>query len=179
MNRFRLIAQGVDVSALNTELDANQHLWNVNRDRTDGVASPHRGIRDIWVRWRSPNEPTDDAPHIAIDWPAWAALTSLHPIVRNLSHVVDARVRGGILITETPPGGAVQPHIDEGWHAKFYDTKLYLTLQSDPRCLIHCDGEYQNFREGDVWTYPNNVIHGVENDGIVAHRNIIICFRTF
>lgn len=182
VSKFRLIAQGVDVSRVNAELDAQPELWNARRYRTEAEDSPHRGINDIWVRWRAAEELTSEAshvePHFSVDWPAWGALPALHPIVRNLSHVVDARVRGGILITETPPGCQVQPHIDRGWHPEFYDTKLYLVLQSDPRCLHYCGGDIENFRAGDVWQYPNNVEHSVVNRGDAAHRNVIICLRT-
>ena len=182
MPHFRLIAQGVDVSSVNAELDAHPELWNQDSYRTQDPTSPHRGINDIWLRWRHPDELTDAEshrePHFAVDWPAWHKLPSLHPIVRNLSHVVDARYRGGILLTETPPGGQVKPHIDSGWHAEFFNTKLYLVLQSDPRCLHYCADEVENFRAGDVWQYPNNVLHSVVNEGAVAHRNVIICFRT-
>lgn len=178
MSRFRLLAQGVDVSGVSAELDAHPELWNAHRYRTENEDSPHHQINDIWLRWRKPGTGNDgDTPHFSVDLPAWDALPSLHPIVRNLAHVVDARVRGGILLTETPPGCQVKPHIDYGWHAEFYTTKLYLVLQSDPRCLIHCDGEAFNARAGDVVSYPNNMVHSVVNDGVVAHRNVIICMR--
>ncbi len=182
MSNFKLIAQGVDVSAVNAELDAQPDLWNSYTYRTKDDTSPHKLINDIWVRGRDPAEieqtGTANEPHFSVDWPAWHALPSLHPIVRNLSHVVDAKVRGGILITETPPGKVVKPHVDTGWHPETYDTKLYLVLKSDPRCLIFCGGDCENFRAGDVWQYPNNVLHSVVNKGQTPHRNVIICFRT-
>jgi quercetin dioxygenase-like cupin family protein len=178
LSNFKLIAQGVDVSALAAELQAQPDLWNSYQYRTQAPDSPHHGVDDIWVRWRSKDDegsPVD--PHFAVDWPAWHALPALHPIVRNLSHVVDARFRGGILITQTPPGGEVKTHIDHGWHAEFFTTKLYLVLWSNPRCFIHCDGEEMSCRAGDVLSYPNNVPHGVRNEGATPHCNAIICFR--
>lgn len=182
MSNFKLIAQGVDVSGVNRELAAQPELWNQNRARTEAADSPHHGVPDIWLRWRVADELTKPEayaePHFAVDWPAWHKLPSLHPIIRNLSHVVDARVRGGIMITETPPGGQVKPHIDGGWHAGFFNTKLYLVLYSNPRCLHHCGGDVENMRAGDVWQYPNNVLHSVVNDGDTPHQNVIICFRT-
>ena len=179
---FRLIAQGVDVSAVNAELDARPDLWDQNRYRTQAEDSPHHGVRDIWCRWRDPAElarPEDHRePHWAVNWPAWDALPSLHLIVRNLSHVVDATARGAILITQTPAGGQVKPHVDIGWSAQHFDTKLYLVLRSNPLCLNWCNGLAENFRAGDVWSYPNNVLHSVENNGETPHENCIICFRT-
>ena len=182
MSLFTLIAQGVDVSGVNRELAAAPELWNRDTYRTENETSPHREVDDIWLRWRDPAElTTPDAhrePHWAVNWPAWHALPSLHPIVRNLSHVVDATARGGILITRTPAGGQVKPHVDDGWSARFFGTKLYLILQSNARCLIHCGDDVENCRAGDVVEYPNSIIHSVHNDGSTPHVNVIICFRT-
>ena len=177
--RFRMIAHNVDVSGVVAELQAQPELWNENRYRTHNPTSPHHGIDDIWVRWRGEDDPgSPNEPHFAADLAPWHALPSLHPIVRGLSHMVDARFRGGILITQTPPGGEVKTHVDRGWHAGFYTTKLYLTLWSNPQCVIHCDGQEQSFRAGEVWSYPNNVPHGVRNAGVTPHANVIICFRS-
>jgi hypothetical protein len=176
---FKLIAQGVDVSGINRELENQPHLWNRDRFRTESLDSPHHGISDIWCRWRDPRELTSakshHEPHAAVNWPAWDALPSLHPLVRNLSHVVDATHRGGILITKTPPMCQVKPHVDTGWHARFYETKLYIVLRSNPLCLNTCGDAVENFREGDVWQYPNNILHSVLNNGHGDHVNVIVC----
>jgi len=177
LSRFRLIGQGVDVSAINDQLDAQPDLWGQNPARTNDPNSPHHGIPDIWARWRAPDEPADDAPHFACFWPAWRALPALHSVVHNLSRVVGSVHLGGILVTSTPGGGQVRPHVDSGWHARFYNCKLYLVLRSNPLCLNWCDGEAENFRGGDVWTYPNDVLHSVENQGTTPHTNVIICCR--
>lgn len=181
-NPFRLIAQGVDVSGINAELDTHPELWDQNRYRTQAEDSPHHGASDIWCRWRHWDDlttPEDHRePHWAVNWPAWGILPSLHPIVRNLSHVVDATTRGAILITRTSPDAQIKPHVDIGWSAQHFDTKLYLVLRSNPLCLNMCDGHVENFRAGDVWSYPNSVLHSVRNEGATDHVNAIICFRT-
>lgn len=183
MSHFSLIAQGVDVSGVNAELDAHPELWSANQYRTEDPTSPHHGVPDVWVRWRRPEELTGKEshvePHLSAFWPAWGMLPSLHPIVRNLAHVVNAVQLGGILITKIPPGQQVRPHVDHrGWHARWYDTKLYLTLRANPLCLNYCGDDVENFRAGDVWEFPNSVVHSVVNNGPTDRITCIICFRT-
>ena len=182
MGLFRLLAAGVDVSGVVHELDANPALWDANGYRTEDAASPHHGVPDIWLRWRRKSELVSPdsygEPHFSAFWPGWGLLPSLHPIVRNLSHAVDAVQLGGILITRVPPAGEVKPHIDRGWHASHYDTKLYLVLKANPLCLNYCGGEVEHFRAGDVWEFPNSVEHSVLNRGPTERVTVIICFRT-
>lgn len=182
MSNFKLIAAGVETDGVLAQLQAMPEAWNANTYRTATPGSPHKDVSDIWLRWRSYDELSSTKahrePHFPAFWPAWALLPSLHQIVRNLSHVVSATYTGAILVTRTPPGGSVKPHIDKGWSAQFYDTKLYLVLQSNAKCLNYCGGEVENFRAGDVWQYPNNILHSVENNGETDHINVIICFRT-
>ncbi|MGD0107060.1 MAG: aspartyl/asparaginyl beta-hydroxylase domain-containing protein [Rhodopila sp.] len=181
-SRFRLIAQGVEVAGVNAELDAHPELWSENAYRTGDPNSVHHGVPDIWLRWRDKAELVSPEsyrePHHPVFWPAWRLLPSLHPIVRNLSHVVDSVALGGVLITKIPSGGEVKPHIDTGWHAGFYDTKLYLVLRGNPLCLNYCGDDVESFRAGDVWEFPNSVSHSVKNGGPTDRITVIICFRS-
>ena len=182
MNHFRLIAAGVDVSGVNAEMDAAPELWGQNGYRIADPSSPHHGVPDIWLRWRDAADlTTPDAhtePHFPVFWPAWERLPSLHAIVRNLSHVANATALGGVLITKVPPGKEVKPHVDDGWHARFYDQKYYLVLRGNPLCLNYCGEDVEVFRAGDVWEYPNSVTHSTVNNGHTDRVTCIICFRT-
>lgn len=182
MKHFSLIAQGVDVSGVNAELNAQPELWNARTYRTERPDSPHNGIDDIWVRWRAEAECTSheriNEMHYPVFWPAWYALPSLHPIVRNLSHAVNATALGGILITKIRPGEMVKPHIDKGsWHAETFNVKCYLCLAGNPLSLNWVEDEPFNPREGDVFSFSNQKLHHVTNEGSSDRVTCIICFR--
>lgn len=181
MSNFRLIAQGVDVSAINAELDAAPELWGQNGHRVENQDSPHRGVPDIWLRWRPAAElvgsESYSEPHFSTFWPAWHALPSLHPIVRNLSHAVNATMLGGILITRIMPGESVKSHVDAGWHASFYNFKAYLCLQGNPLSLNWVEDEPFNPRGGDVFEFSNQKLHRVTNEGATPRVTAIICFK--
>lgn len=182
MSNFRIIARGVDVSGINAELEAHPELWEQNRYRIANPESPHHGVPDIWLRWRPAAELTvamaHTEPHFSAFWPAWRMLPSLHPIVRNLSHVVNSTQLGGILITRIEPGASVKPHIDAGWHARFYDFKAYLCLCGNPGSVNWVEGEAFAPAAGDVFEFSNRKLHWVTNDGDTPRMTAIICFRT-
>ncbi len=181
-SHFRTLAQGVDIRKVNAELDAHPELWGQNGYRTVAEDSPHHGVPDIWLRWRAAGELTTPLafaePHFSAFWPAWHMLPSLHPIIYNLAAVVRATMIGGILITKIEPGKSVAPHTDNGWHAKFYDTKLYLVLKANPLCLNWVEDEPLNPREGDVFEFSNQKVHSVENAGRTDRVTVIACFKT-
>jgi hypothetical protein len=181
-SRFRLIAQGVSVDGVNAELDAHAEWWSENAYRTASTDSPHHGVPDIWLRFRRKEElisPTSfREPHLPVFWPAWRMLPSLHPIVRNLSHVVDSVALGGILLTRIEPGESVAEHVDTGWHALYYDTKVYICLAGNPFSINWVEDEAFSPREGDCFSFSNQKRHRVTNDGPTTRVTAIICFRS-
>lgn len=181
MQHFQLLATGVDVAPINAELAAHPELWNQHPGRT-GPGSPHHGVDDIWLRWRRPEELTSPeayrTEHIPVFWPAWDAVPSLHPLVRHVSHMVNSVMLGGILITRIPPGGAVKPHVDKGWHPEYFDMKIYLCLESNPFCVNYTAGEAFAPRAGDLFEFSNRKTHEVRNEGTTNRSSIIMCFRS-
>lgn len=183
MEHFRFVADGLPVAEVAAQLHANPGLWSENAERTLSPASPHFGIPDIWVRYRARAELTSpaefNAPHFASFYPAWHILTALHPIVFGLMLRVKATYLGGILITRIPPGGSVKPHDDRGgWHAEAMDTKIYVSIQSNPKCVNHCETESLVIKTGEAWTFNNLLTHSVENAGAEDRLTAIICLRT-
>lgn len=183
MSAFKLIASGVDVSRVNAELAAYPEMWGARGYRISDPTSPHHGVPDIWLRHRNLNEldrpNSHHEPHFAEFYPEWWALPSLHPIVYGLMAHMKAVYLGGILITKIPPGESVKPHSDAGgWHAEFNNHKLYLVLKANPFCINYCDGEAENFRQGDVWEFSNLVDHSVVNNGDTERQTVIISMRS-
>ncbi len=184
MSNFIKLKSGIDVSGIVSQLDAHPELWNANDERTR-EASPHYAIPDIWVRFRAHGELTTPGafrePHFAEFYPAWHALPALEPIVFDIMASVRPRAvyLGGILITKIPPGGAVKPHNDRGgWHAEFHNTKVYVALKSNPRCVNYCDGDSVVMEPGDAVIFNNLLEHSVENNGVSDRVTLIICLRT-
>jgi len=182
MSNFRLLASGVDVSGITAELAAHPELWGSNGYRVMHPESPHYGIADIWLRWRHwaslLSVASYQEPHFPVFWPAWRALPSLWPMVRTLSHAVDSVALGGILITRINPGESVKEHVDTGWHALYYDTKVYVCLRGNPFSINYVEDEAFAPREGDIFSFSNQQRHRVTNDGPTERITAIICYRS-
>lgn len=183
MKYFRKVADGIDISAALAELEAHPELWNVHHQRLKDQNGPFAGTSDIWVRYRAIEELTEPKkfgePHFAIFYPSWHLLPAIHPIVFDLMARERAVHLGGILITKIPPGGVIKPHHDRGgWHAEFYNSKIYVPLKTNGRCVNHCGDESVYMKCGEAWFFDNLVTHSVINRGDSERVTLIVCLRT-
>lgn len=176
LKNFLKIAEGVDVLPLLLGLQRQPELWNRNTLRKEAPGTPHAEMTDIWVRFAEKEEDFPK-PHFATWYPAYWKLPQLRPIIFALMARVEATHLGGVLITRIPPGGVIHPHVDTGWHPEFYNTKLYVVLQSNPQCVFRVEDEKVSMRVGDVWRIDNTKEHEVVNAGDAERMTLIICTR--
>lgn len=184
MNNLVKIAAGLDVAPLLLAIARQPNLWDRHRIRKDVPGTPHADMSDIWLRYNDekPFKESGDYSkfndeHDAVFYPEWYALPQVRPIVFGLMARVEAVRLGGVLITRIPPGGRIEPHADEGWHAKYYNTKLYVVLQSNPQCVNRVEDERVSMAPGDVWYFDNTKEHEVVNDGPDDRITLIACMR--
>ena len=190
LKNFTLIQDGVDVSGVLSELEANPDLWGEHGRRKTAPGSPHTGMSDIWVRYN------DDAPyergerpwtefndlHLPVWYRGWDLLPSLKPIVFDLMAQVEGEMIGGVLITRIPPGQGIDWHADQaGWHVQYFE-KFYLSLKSAPGAKFWCDadGEKEALepKPGEIWLFDNRKPHAVTNHSGEDRITCIICLRT-
>jgi len=173
--RIRLIAQGVNVAPMLWALQENPTLWDQNRARTEPEDSPHHGLSDIWARYAAPGV-DGSQPHESVWYPC-ADLMPVRELVYPLMPAVQGDHLGGVLITKIPPGKTCRPHVDPGWHARFY-SKYAVQIQSHPRQAFHFDGESLVSKPGDVYFFDNAFTHWVTNDSDQDRITLICCIRT-
>lgn len=183
MRNFQLVGTNIDPLPVLIELHRQPELWDANPARQTYQDTPHADVADIWVRWR-PGEGIDDGQaHELAFLPPWYALPSLRPLVFGLMARTQAVELGGILMTRIPPGGQVQPHVDGGWHAHRFETKVYLVLQGNPDCVNHAvagpgaETESLVMQTGTAWLFRNTVPHSVANHGGDDRISLIVCMR--
>jgi hypothetical protein len=184
MRNLVKIAAGIDTAPMLLEIARQPKLWNRHTVRKTAPETPHAAMDDIWLRYNDekPFKESGDYSkfndeHDAKFYPEWFALPSLHQIVFDLAHRVRAVRIGGVMITRIPPGGRIEPHADDGWHAKYYNTKLYVVLQSNPQCVNRVEDERVSMAPGEVWYFDNLKEHEVVNDGPDDRITLIICLR--
>jgi hypothetical protein len=184
MKHLRLIADGIDVLPLNMQLQRHPELWDVHQERRIAPGSPHAEMSDIWVRYNEsePYRARGDFTgfndlHIPVWYPAWHKLPALRPIVFGLAARLEAVMIGGILITKIPRGGAIAPHADAGWHPEYFNTKVYVVLQSNPHCSNRVEDESVVMKPGEAWYFDNTKEHEVNNLGADDRITLIVCLR--
>lgn len=184
MRNFLKICDGINVEPLNLALKLKPELWNQKPTRKDAEGSPHAAMSDIWVRYNDDSEfkQTGDyskfnQQHFPVWYPCINDMPMIKPMALGLMAKMGAVHLGGVLITKIPPNGRIEPHVDSNWHAKFYNCKLYIPLQSSPMCLNRCEDEYVAMNSGECWYFNNNVEHEVVNNGLDDRITLIICMR--
>ena len=128
--QFAKLDLTVDVEPLKQFL-SDDSLWGKYPFRKRG---PHSEMTDIWVRYNNiqPYLRSGDLTHINDEhdsiWYDTPVVSFVKPIAHKImSHVQGERL-GGILITKLPPNGKIASHVDNGWHAAYYE-KYYVCVK--------------------------------------------------
>jgi mannose-6-phosphate isomerase-like protein (cupin superfamily) len=181
MRNFRLLHAGLDVAPILAELDAAPE-WGQYDERREREGTAHGDLTaDLWIRYFARdtlNEPADyNRPGQCVFYPVWDRLPSIHRLVWGLMTSQRAVEIGGILCTRLPPGGRIERHADDAWHAHRYNRKCYVVLEANARCIVECDGDEQVFRQGEIFEFDNTRPHAMTNDGNDMRTILIICLR--
>jgi hypothetical protein len=159
-----------DTSQLQAQL-ANPLLWDRIRFRTNSN-SPHREMSDIWVRYA---QELIAGPHTS----QWYEIARQIPEAKRLSEQVAndySGALGGVLITKLPAGKVCYPHIDHGWHARYYE-KYALQVKGNEQQIFYVDKQELRTETGDLFWFDNSHIHGVLNPSNEDRITMIICVR--
>lgn len=199
MKYLRRLLHGIPVDAVLEDLACAPELWNEHTLRTRPEYAAHTAVSDIWVRYRSREEYlhlkdqmensgwTDTHRMLRVgqfvgeehdsEWyPGSDKLPHLKELIFALVQHYQVERLGGVLITRVPAGGEVKPHIDHGWHARYYE-KLAVQLQSAPeQAFCYADGQFK-CPAGTVYTFDNSQEHWVTNESQTDRMTAIICVR--
>jgi len=179
MRNFQLIAANIDTTPLLFAIQRQPELWNQNTLRTTHPGTPHTQVDDIWIRF---NEITEDVgrvmdEHESVWYPATYALPQVKPLIQALIARVDGERLGRVLITRVAPGKKIDPHVDGGSHAAYYD-RFHLVLQSSPGTTFRAGEEIVYMPPGTIWWFDNSKEHEVINGGSEDRIHMIVDIRT-
>lgn len=178
---IRSLGVRFDVSALVDQLAAHPEAWNRHTMRTEAYATPHKAVSDIWVRYNDwanfDGDPQAfNAAHESVWYPVIVDIPAAWSICRRVMRHVGGKTLGGVLITRIPPGGAVTPHVDDGWHAQHYE-KFAVQVRGNKDQAFCFDGAELRPEPGDLYTFDNSRRHWVTNDSDSERITLIICIR--
>ena len=173
--KIRLVASGLPVDGIYWALRQNPQLWNEHTQRTASPDSPHHGLDDIWARFGDVNCAATGQPHTSYWYPA-ADLLQIKGLCDAIRERVGGVEMGGVLITRIPPGASCKPHIDPGWHARYYD-KFAVQITSAPGQAFCFEDQNLETRPGDLFWFDNQYLHWVTNDTPYERVTMIVCIR--
>lgn len=180
MRNFLKIADGIDVSQLLLALFRQPELWNGNTIRTKHPGTAHSQVDDILLRFNeippAGQEHLIVDEHESVDFPAYKLLPEARALVMKVFAAVAGERLGRVLITRLPPGGRIDPHVDGGSHAAYYD-RFHVCLQSDHNCLFRTGDEVVYMAQGELWWFDNSVEHEIVNGGDCDRIHLIIDAR--
>lgn len=180
MSNFKYVLRGLDVAPIVAAIQRNPQLWNKYTCRTEGEDSPHCKLDDIWVRYNDFKNFGGDREEFNNEhdsvWYEAADLLNVKPLAMRLMALVGGERLGGILITKIPAGGKCLPHIDSGWHARYYE-KFAVQLQGDIKQAFCFEGEEFRAVAGDVYWFDNSQTHWVNNDSDQDRITMIVCIK--
>lgn len=173
------------INVLPALLQLKQHpdLWNRYTERANAYG-PHHGVSDIWVRYRDRSEFNGSwadfciEPHEAVWYPEADCLPAVKDICFELMGWVRGERLGGVLITRIPPGGKVDPHIDGGFNACYYNCKVMVTLEGHPDQAIHFEEGSYSAQPGECVWFNNRKSHWVTNNSPVDRISLVVCMKT-
>jgi mannose-6-phosphate isomerase-like protein (cupin superfamily) len=162
-------------------LDFHPEIWNEIPYRTRFPESPHREVDDVWVRYNALENYTGDgaafnAPHTSVWYPVVDKLPSARLLALELYQRLEGERLGGVLITRIPPYKQVYPHVDPGWHARFYE-KFVIQLRGNGLQAFCFEGEELSVQSGECYWFDNSVPHWVTNESYSDRISLIVCIR--
>lgn len=181
MKNFLQIAAGVDVIPVLLAISQRPDLWDENTLRTTHEATPHKSVSDIWLRFNSLNEYLEKPEtvideHESISYRAWREIPQARKLAMDLMARVEGVRLGRVLITKLAPGKRIDPHVDGGSHAAYYE-RYHIVLQGLPGSVFRCGDEQVCMRTGEVWWFDNSVEHEVINNSCDDRIHMIIDIR--
>jgi hypothetical protein len=175
MSKIQLLGKGIPVEAMQAALAAHPELWDQHTARTEHPDSPHHGLSDIWARYAESATAGAEAHKSA--WYPCADVLPVRELTYPLMSLVDGDELGGVLITKIPAGKECRPHVDHGWHARYYQ-KFAIQIHADPGQTFHFEDGSLVTEPGDLFTFDNAYMHWVTNPTAYDRVTMIVCIRT-
>lgn len=158
----------------------NPRIWDTLRVRTSHPSSPHRELSDIWVRYNAlsnfdGNVGKFNSEHISEWYPVIEQIPAAKDICEQMAQDFDADL-GGVLITKIPAHKQCYPHIDQGWHASYYEKFAY-QVQGNTEQSFNVENESLKTRSGDLFWFDNSHTHWVTNPSDEERITMVVCLR--
>ena len=174
LKNFQILGT-LPVDQLNAALADHPELWNQHNLRTTHPGTPHQAVSDILVRFNPPGGFNLDDTECT--WYPASDVLPVAPILTAVLGVVKGDRLGRSVITRLTPGTGIEPHVDHGAPAHYYQ-RFHVALQNAPGATFYCGDEELTPEPGDVFIFNNALEHSVWNGSDSDRVTLIIDVRT-
>jgi len=175
MHNFELISKHFRVQPALDELATHPDLWKLFTARQETPGTAHHDTECIVMR--GPKTITQESVFndIEAEWLPYAAglpalMLAISSACLALGHVTKL---GRVMVVNLKPNGHIDPHIDEGAYAAYYE-RFHLVLQSERGNWFHCGREAIHMQPGEFWKFNHHEQHEVHNLSTDNRIHIII-----
>ncbi|WP_376961169.1 aspartyl/asparaginyl beta-hydroxylase domain-containing protein [Azospirillum sp. A26] len=162
-SHFRLIAEGIDVGPIMSELRLNRTLWYVDQRRQARVRVQSQ-TNSIGLRRGVPSGDRsvrlEDVQAVA-DTDHRPKFPRTMAILSSIAEAEQGELARAMLV-RLKPQGKVHGHVDEGSYYARRD-RYHLVLHSPDGSDMRCGDERALFRVGQLWCFDNKGFHEAFN----------------
>lgn len=178
--RFKLIAEWLDVGPLLKKIEEQPALWLEHTERQHYPGSAHKDTETIYLRWAT-DKSIAGGFYCLESEDHFETIAKLAPEIYPLVQAVCVKIFGEgvtsmnerigrVIITKLKPGGVITEHVDEGPYADHYE-RFHVCLSGDSG--FWCDGQVQGMKPGQLWWFNHKLRHDVQN-GPLERIHLII-----
>lgn len=160
------------LGAIKYEVFKNYDLFNQWTLRQDYPGSCHSDTKTIVLRISKGITPDSTLDTITehdymhelecVDWDNIHEFDVLDDCIMDIQEKLLLREIGWVTIVSLPPGKEITPHPDEGEYCKHYNRfHIPLFTKNSPMSV---GNETFNMKEGELWTFNNQLQHSTKND---------------
>lgn len=178
ISSFQLLEENIPVSTLAEKLKYSP-LWKDFTARQMTPGSAHKYTESILVK--CPKEATVEAWFNDLETVDYRAVDEFPEIDKMLflfQQSVNYTKLGRVMIVNLAPGGYIDPHIDEGAYADYYQ-RFHISLQSDYGNLFYSGhssihGEFVHMAPGTMYWFNHKREHWLSNNSQRARYHLIV-----
>lgn len=173
MNARKVFEINENLTGMKSEVLDNYALFNQFKLRQEFENSCHSDTKTIVLRIGKSLRP--DTPIDAIDeyimyhelecewwWNNLGFFPTIHKTIHLFMNRLDLKELGWVTVVALKPGGLIKPHPDEGAYCEYYN-RYHIPLFTENAPFFVDDEEYQ-FKEGELWTFDNQLTHWTINE---------------
>ncbi len=174
LSRFTLVAKGIDVNPLLSELAAAPETWLADTSRQRKVRC-QRDTQNIFLRTAKKPLPAGavnaNDVHESIATKMAKRFSNALAFCEQIADLEGGEL-GRATLVALQPGGWVRPHVDAGEYYRARD-RYHLTLQSLAGSPLTCADETVVMQEGELWVFDNKSEHQARNPSGTARVHLI------